>query len=203
MKKVVIVMVGGLLLALIVVFFTQKPKGSMSPSNGVIQGVTNSLAKPSPMNELKTHADPSGFNFQYSKSLLLTEKKITDQSTYAWVELTDLQKTGLISVRLESSDLTKIDDWFTAIRKGSIKGEIKNVKVADLDGREFISNNQTTTLALDQGGVLITIATDTLLTDQKQIVSSFIFTQPAQTTTTGTLGGGEEDIVFEGEEVVE
>ncbi|MEK7177523.1 MAG: hypothetical protein AAB705_01710, partial [Patescibacteria group bacterium] len=144
--------------------------------------------------KLKTYTNPSGFSFQYPKSLLLTEKKVTDQSIYAWVELTDPQKKGVIIIKLESSDLTKIDDRVTA-------GKIKKIKLADLDGREFIDGNLITTLALDQGGVLITITTDSLLPAYQQIVSSFIFTQPTQAVSNTT--GDEGDIVFEGEEVVE
>jgi hypothetical protein len=70
-----------------------------------------------------------------------------------------------------------------------------------LDGRQFTNKkNQTTTLALDEGGVLISILGNPSTVHQ-QIVSSFIFTQSAQTTTTDTSSA--EDIIFEGEEVIE
>ncbi|VVA44406.1 conserved hypothetical protein [Candidatus Roizmanbacteria bacterium] len=192
MKKVLTIILGGFLLALVVIFLTQKPKNPISPATRVINNTPTIVA--SSTIKLKTYTNPSGFSFQYPKSLLLTEKKVTDQSIYAWVELTDPQKKGVIIIKLESSDLTKIDDRVTA-RK------IKKIKLADLDGREFIDGNLITTLALDQGGVLITITTDSLLPTYQQIVSSFIFTQPTQAVSNTT--GDEGDIVFEGEEVVE
>ncbi|MEK7522170.1 MAG: hypothetical protein AAB569_01185, partial [Patescibacteria group bacterium] len=71
-------------------------------------------------------------------------------------------------------------------------------------GRQFTDKeNQLTTLALDQGGVIISIVGNPS-SAYEQIVSSFIFTQTAQTTTdVSTSGGGEGDIVFEGEEIIE
>lgn len=196
MNKIAIVIVGGLLISGIVfVLVTQRPKNSISPATGVINNAPTTAA--SSLTQLKTYTNPSGFSFQYPKSLLLTEKKIANQSIYAWVELTEPQKKGVISVKLESSDLAKIDDWVGA-------GKIKKIKLADLEGREFTSKNQTTTVALDQGGVFISITTtaDVLLSGHQQIVASFIFTQPAQTTT-NTTGGAGEDIIFEGEEVIQ
>lgn len=202
MKKMVIAIIGGFSVALIIiVFLTQKPKTPISPAKSIINNAPTTDASLSA--QLKTYTNPSGFSFQYPETFLLTEKKINDQSIYAWVELTDPQKKGIISIKLEGSDLTKIDDWFTITKKSSIKGEIKKVKLADLEGREFIAaGNLTTTLALDQGGVLISINTDLLLPAYQQIVSSFIFTQPPQTTT-NTSGDGSGDIIFEGEEVIQ
>lgn len=193
MKKVLVVILGGFLLALIVVFLIQKSK-SLSP---VSKSQMSPTKAPSSLVQLKSYTDPSGFSFEYPEIFLLTEKKITDQSIYAWIELTDPQKKGVISIKLEDSDLTKIDDWIGV-------GKMKKVKLADLEAREFTEKNQITTVALDQGGVLISIITDPVLPVHQQIVSSFIFIQPPQTTTdVSTSGGGEGDIVFEGEEVIE
>ena len=194
MNKTAILIIGGFLVALIItVFLTQKPKAPISPAKDIINNApTTDASSPA---QLKTYIDSSGFSFQYPKSLFLTEKKINDQSIYAWVELTDPQKKGSISIKLERSDLAKIDDWVGA-------GKMKKVKLADLEGREFASGNKITTLALDQGGILISITNDLSLLAYQQIVSSFIFIQPPQTTTnTSENGGG--DIIFEGEEVIQ
>ena len=190
MNKIAIVIVGGLLISGVVfVLVTQRPKNPVS--DGLIYPTKTVSSEP----QIKTYFNDSGFSFKYPESFLLTEKKITDQSIYAWVELTDPQKKGVVSIKLESSDLAKIDDWVGA-------GKMKKIKIADLEGREFIDGQKITSIALDQGGVLISITTDSLLPAYQQIVSSFIFIQPTQTTT-NTSGGGEGDIVFEGEEVVE
>ncbi len=193
MGKLVILIIGGFSAALIItILLTQKPKIPISP---VLKNQSAPTKIPSLPAQLKTYTNPAGFSFQYPKSLLLTEKKINDQSIYAWVELTPPQKKGIVSIKLESSDLAKIDDWVGA-------GKIKKVKLADLEAREFTDGNQTITLALDQGGVLISITTDLLLPAYQQIVSSFIFTQPPQPTI-NTTGGGGEEIIFEGEEVIQ
>lgn len=206
MNKIAIIIIGGLLAAVtIAVFLTQKPKTTVSPVSKLQPSPTKAASAPA---QLKTYTNASGFSFQYPQTFIVKEKKISNQSIYAWVELTHPQKKGVISIKLESSDLAKIDDWFTATKKSSIKGEIKKVKLADLEGREFTANNQIVTLALDEGGVLISIITnaeinnDFLLPAHQQIVSSFIFAQPPQTST-DTSGDGGENIIFEGEEVVE
>lgn len=193
MNKVVIVILGGFTIALIImVLLTQRSKTPILPVPKSQPSPTKTVTL-SP--QLKIYTNSSGFSFEYPKSLLLTEKKITDQSIYAWVELTDPQKKGVISIKLEGSDLTKIDN-----RVGV--GKIKKVKLADLEAREFTEKNRTTTVALDQGGVLITITTDSLLPAYQQIISSFIFIQPTQASP-ATSEDGSGDIVFEGEEVIE
>lgn len=201
MNKIAIVIIGGLLLSSIAfVILTQRPKNP----NFSVKDVTNSTSTTdasSPI-QLKTYVNASGFSFKYPESFVLSEKEVADESAYAWVELTNPQNKNVISVKLEGSYLVKIDEWFTASNKKGIKGEIKEVKLADLDGRQFtIEESQLTTLALDKGGVLISISGNPLSVHQ-QIVSSFIFTQSAQTTNTSNSGEG-EDVIFEGEEVIE
>lgn len=202
MNKIAIVIVGGLLISGIVfVLVTQRPKNSISPDKGVMNNAptTDTSSKP----QTKTYFNESGFNFEYPESFTLSEKEVTDESTYAWVELTNPQNKDIISIKLEDSDLAEIDDWFTVSIKKDIKGEIKETKLADIDGRQFTDKeNQLTTLALDQGGVLISIVGNPSSVHQ-QIISSFIFTQTAQTTTDVSTSDGGEDIIFEGEETIE
>jgi len=195
MKKITIIVVSGLLISGIVFFLlTQKSntpgsKSSLSPTKKILSQL-----------QLKTYANDSGFSFKYPESFTLSEKEVQDESVYAWVELTNPKNKDVISIKLDDSDFEEVDDWFTASNKKDVKGEIKKVRLADLDGRQFTNKkNQTTTLALDEGGVLISILGNPSTVHQ-QIVSSFIFTQSAQTTTTDTSN---EDIIFEGEEVIE
>ena len=202
MNKIAIVIISGLLLSGVVfVILTQKPK---NPASDSLIYPTKTL---SPQAQFKTYANVSGFSFKYPESFILSEKEVTDESIYAWVELTNPKNKDVVSIKLEDSGLAKIDDFFTTPnKKNGIKGEIKKVRLADLDGRQFTDKeNQMTTLALDEGGVLVSISGNPS-SIHLQIVSSFIFTQSAQTSSdsSGTSdGGGGEDIIFEGEEVVE
>ena len=202
MKRIAILIIGGLLLSgIIFIFLTQKYKKTASPATGAINNAPTS-SQP----QIKTYADVAGFSFKYPESLTLSEKEFDDESIYAWVELTDPKNKNVISVKLEDSDLAEIDDWFTASNKTDIKGEIKEIELADINGRQFTGKeNQLTTLALDEGGVLISISGNPSSVHQ-QIISSFIFTQDAQSTNNTSNGsdvGGEGDIIFEGEEVIE
>ena len=196
MNKITIIIVSGLLVSgIIFVLLTRKintpaSKSQLPPTKTV-----------SSQPQLKTYANDSGFSFKYPESFTLSEKEVEDESSYAWVELTNPKNKDVISIKLDDSDFEEVDDWFTASNKKDIEGEIKKVRLADLDGRQFTNKkNQTTTLALDEGGVLISILGNPSTVHQ-QIVSSFIFTQSAQTTTTDTSSA--EDIIFEGEEVIE
>jgi len=200
MNKIAIIIISGLLVSGIVfVILTQKPKNP--PSDSLIYPTKTVSSEP----QLKTYFNDSGFSFKYPESFILSEKEVTDESIYALVELTNPKNKDVVSIKLEDSDLTEIDDWFTVSNKKDVVGEIKKVKLADLDGRQFTDKeNQIVTLALDEGGVLVSISSNSSSIYQ-QIVSGFIFTQSAQTTTdtSNTSGGGDEDIIFEGEEVIE
>lgn len=201
MNKIAIVIISGLLvLGIVFVILTQKSKNPASDS--LIYPTKTVSVEP----QLKTYFNDSGFSFKYSESFTLSEKEASDESIYAWIELTNPKNKDFISIKLEVSDLAKIDDWFTTSNKKDIKGEIKKVRLANLDGRQFTDKeNQLTTLALDEGGVLISISGNPPSIHQ-QVVSSFIFTQSAQTSSDSSEtsdGGGGEDIIFEGEEVVE
>ena len=197
MNKIAIIIISALLISGIVfVILTQKTK------NPALNNLVYPTKTAPPQVRLKTYANDSGFSFKYPESFTLSEKEASDESTYAWVELTNPKNKDVISIKLEDSDLKKIDDWFTTSKKKDIKGEIKKIKLADLEGRQFANKeNQITTLALDEGGVLISILSNSSSVHQ-QIVSSFIFTQSSQTTT-DTSNTSEEDIIFEGEEVIE
>ena len=206
MNKIAIIIIGGLLISGIVFFLVAKrPKDSTPSVKGVISNTPTS-SQP----QLKNYFNDTGFSFKYPESLTLSEKDVTDDpSAYAWVELTNPKNKDVISIKLEDSNLAEIDDWFTTANKKDVKGEIKKIKLDDLDGRQFTDNeSQLTTLALDKGGVLVTISGNSSSIHQ-EIVSSFIFTQEAQTTSetsTDSLNsdsGGGEDIIFEGEEIVE
>lgn len=202
-KSAIIVICGLLLSGFIFVLLTQKPKNPAPTAFDVINNTpTKDSSSPA---QLNTYANPSGFSFKYPESFTLSEKETDDESIYAWIELTNPKNQDVISVKLEDSVLEKIDDWFTASSKKNITGEIKKVKLADLDGRQFTTEeSQLSTLALDEGGVLVSISGNPSSVHQ-QIVSSFIFTQTAQTSTgsSDTSTGGGEDVIFEGEEVIE
>jgi len=192
MNKIAIIVVSSLLaLGIVFVLLTQKPKNPISPAGVINNAPTTDVSS---QIQSKTYNNASGFSFKYPDSFTLSEKEV-DESTYAWVELTNSENKEAVSIKLEDSDLNEIDDWFTISKKSDIKGEIKKVKLADLDGRQFTTEKgRITTLALDEGGVLITISGNSSSVHQ-QIVSSFIFTQSTQTTT--------GDVIFEGEEVIE
>ncbi len=195
MKKLLIAIVGILLgLSVIVVVISSRNKPSVSP---VSQNSPTTIVAPTPVVKLKKYSDPSGFSFQYPDSLILTPKNPLPKNAYASVELTLPKDNALIALTVEDSNLANLKSAVTATSSTSLK-------LADLSAVQFDSNNNKTTLALDQG-VLFTLtlnpsnATDSWTTAYNQIVSSFAFDQPSNS----IEGSPGNDVVYEGEETVE
>ncbi|KKQ01747.1 MAG: hypothetical protein US11_C0004G0017 [Candidatus Roizmanbacteria bacterium GW2011_GWA2_36_23] len=210
MYKIFAVLISGLLLAgVVVAVFSQKQKSMFSPkTTKILPTETKTISGV----KLKTFSSTSGFSFQYPEQMEVKTKKFKDQSIYDWVELTFPGKKGVISVKLENSDLDEIDDWFTKERKSSISGKTENIKIGDVEGRQYLANNQKVSLGLDQDNVLTSITTnpesdkDIFFKAHEKIVSSFVFILPSRAESNldqYSSSGGEEDVIFEGEEIIE
>jgi len=197
-----------ILIAIIFFLFFQKKTASPIVSNNLNSDET---VVPSPAAGFKSYTDPAGFKFNYPEDLNVTAKKITDDSVYTDLEIKPKDGTGEATIKAVDSNLAQIDDYFKDKKTSSFFGKITKLKLADIDGRQYQINSQIITVALDQG-VLFTITTD-LPTEKKAywqkvnntLISSFAFVAPQNNTSTdtGSSSGGEDDVIFEGEEVVE
>lgn len=160
---------------------------------------------PTPDKNLLTYTDESGFAFQYPQGVLVNKKDLSSNLLYSSLELTSTKSADTITIQVEESSLKTIDDFFKGSTKTSVFGEIKKMRLADLDARKFEANNAKTTIALDQG-VLFTIASNAkkdsiLARAYDSIIASFIFVQPSQTIQ-DSQSNYEPDVVEE-EEVIE
>ncbi len=168
------------------------------------------IPSPTPTDKnLLTFTDPSGFEFHYPKELSVKKKDLLNARLYSSLELSSTGSAETITIQGEESSLNTIDDWFKGTNKTSVFGEIKKIKLADLDARQFQANNSKTTIALDQG-VLFTLTTNAkkesvLLKTYDTVIKSFKFIQPSPAiqNSSSTSSGDSSDVVDEGEEIIE
>lgn len=162
---------------------------------------SNALAK------FKQYKDPSGFTFQYPDNVTVESEETSDQSIYSSLKLTAKKVQGNISIKVTSAQLKNIDEWFAKNKLNLAKDAVKKLKLAELDARQFEKDNKLTTLAIDVGTLFI------IQVDQqndknfwpgvnKKLISSFAF-QPPEASSNASSEFSGDDVVFEGEEVVE
>jgi len=161
--------------------------------------------KPAPTKEvarkLKEYTDSSGFKFSYPENLKLDIKDISSSnSMYADLTLTSSSKKGQLNIKVNDITKTFFDEFLKD--KTTIQ-----TKLDDVDAYQYQEKRKLVTTAYDQG-VQFTLTADQSQEKNywfeinKQIINSFKFVQP-QTPATSSGGGGEDSVVFEGEEVIQ
>lgn len=205
MKNIIIAVIAILIAASIFVLIKSSRSSQKSPAS---TSQNENLLLPTPDKKLLSYTDESGLAFQYPQGILVNKKELTNNLLYSSIELTATGSSETITITAEESSLNTVDDWFKGTKKTSVFGEIKKIKLADLDARQFEANNAKTTIALDQG-VLFTIATNAkknseLFKVYDKVIGSFTFVQPSQSVEESPQN--EEDFssdVIEEEELIE
>jgi len=208
-KRILLGLTSGTLLAIIVLFLSL----SKSPKNQIYSPIPQSLktgATSAPKQKLKEYKDPAGFKFSYPESLKLINKQTNNQNIYSLLELTSPKNQGKIEIKVEDTKLTKIDDWFSNNQESTKPADVKKIKLADIEGRQFSEKGKFLTIALDQGALFtFTVTPDkdkNFWSDiNDKIIQSFSFELPESMpdNTSATSDSSEEDVIFEGEEVIE
>jgi len=206
------VAVGVIAIVVVIIFFmvraSHRPNEQTTPLPDTQQEQTTNGDQTVP-SDLKTYSDPSGFKFNYPVDLTVNSKKETDQSIYSSLEITSSKKQGDISIKIIETSITKIDDWF---KQKKIKtSDLKTVKLADLEAKQAQINGELITAAIDQGALIVITANyqmdkDFWLKANEKVIGSFAFVNPASSQTSDTSdssSGGGDDVIFEGEEIVE
>lgn len=141
-----------------------------------------------------SYTDPAGFSFSYPDNLSLVNNEPKSERTYSDITLTAKGLDGNLSLVISDTNFKTLDEWL----KANGTGTSKEVKLGGLKAIETTTNNKLTLGAIDQG-ILFTIVVP--LADRKdfwmevynQILQDFTFV--AQATS--------EDVIFEGEEIIE
>jgi len=156
----------------------------------------------------KQYHDPSGFSFNYPEDLLASPAaNIKDQSVYSELTISSPEKKGGIEIQVLSNNVKNVDAWLTENKINS-KEQTTKLKLADLDARQFEDKGTITTVAVDSG-TLFLLTTDyqddkNFWTDvNNKIIASFEFIQPTAASNASGGDSSSDDVILEGEEVVE
>lgn len=155
--------------------------------------------------KLKTFEDPAGFLFKYPENLTVKINKSSDQSVFSSLKLTSKSEKGNISIDITGSDLQNLDAW---LKQNKIASTGKKIKLADIDAISYEKETKYVTSAIDVG-TLLTIGVDYQknknywLDINKTIISSFTFSLPEEAPAAVSESSADEDVIFEGEEVIE
>lgn len=152
-----------------------------------------------PSETLKEYFDPSGFTMSYPDNLSLTKNDVTDENTYADIQLNSKDVSGSLNLKITDSKFATLDEWLKLN-----KGVTKEVTLGNLKGMEIMTTDRLLLGALDKG-IFFTIEMplmekDFWMTVYDQVLTTFSFSAPESV---NSVNSSSEDVSFEGEEVVE
>ena len=161
---------------------------------------TQKVVKPS--ETFIEYSDPSGFTFSYPDNLSIEKKEVdpdligVDKSTYADLQLFSSEVSGSLSLNIADSKFKTIDEWAKLNT-----GTSKDTQLGNLKALEIKTSDRLLLGALDQGILFIIevplIEEDFWMGVYNKILTDFSFVAPEAASTST------EEVIFEGEEVVE
>ncbi len=180
------------------------------PHQKISTGLNNPLAKKeiTPSDTLIDYQDPAGFSFSYPDNISITNhltEENADPNAYADLQLYSKEKSGSLSLRITDTNHATLSAW---LKDNNIaeNNQPQSTTLGSLPAWQVKTSDHILLGAIDHG-VLFTV--EMPLIEQtfwqpvyEKVVSNFSFISPEVVTTQGTSFSGEE-IVFEGEEVVE
>lgn len=178
-----------------ILFFSNKGSEASPSTTQILK------QKPEVSNTLKSYSDPSGFSFNYPDNLSILPNDLKDANSYADLQLVSKDIEGSLHLKITDSKLKTLDEW---VEKTGSKNAPKEVMLGNLKAVELEVGDKIELAALDLG-ILFNIQVDKSSYFQKvyeKVLADFTFIQPTQASTSEGIRG-EDDISFEGEEVVE
>lgn len=148
--------------------------------------------------------DPSGFSFSYPDNLSIIKNDITDNSTYADLQLSSKDVSGSLNIKIADSKFATLDEWLKLNEKAEV-GKPKEVKLGNLKALEIKTGDRLLLGALDQG-IFFDIEMPLLETDfwnkaYEKVLANFSFTQADNSSNQGSTTA--DGVSFESEEVAE
>jgi len=208
-KNKLSITIGVLIVAVIISFLIFRSSQQISKSSGKINTSGNSSLKSITSSSFLEYNDPVGFSFNFPNSVVVSPKKTTDDNVYSSLNVTSSSTSGKITIEAVSSDLLTLKSLI------STKTNVTDIKLADLDAKQYTEKGNVITLALDKG-VLFTITSSSgenvnfWKEINNKIISSFVFALPETTqvdsdatSQSDSTDSTESDVSFEGEETIE
>lgn len=197
-KKILLGFVIILTLATIglVIFSSKKKQNNVSP---IPEKTSLEKSNSTESSKLKEYKDPSGFQFMYPENLVIKTIDRNDQSIISDLNIGSPGKNGNITIEVSESQIKSYSEWLKKNKEASPSGNVKNIKFADLDAKQFKMDDKVITLAFDVN-TQFKITLDPKNNDEfwkkinDNLISSLKFSQPENQN---------GDVVFEGEETIE
>lgn len=196
---IVLILAGVMAVSWKYIFLQKKATFSSPQTDGQL------LSKPqiSVSKTVKEYTDPSGFSFNYPDNLSLTNNEIKSERTYADIKLSMKELEGGISIVISDSSFNKLEDWASA--NSAESSTVTEAKLGNLKASEMLNTDRLILGALDMG-VLFTVevkfgdSKDFWMESYNKILEEFIFVAPTANST--STANSSEEVIFEGEEVV-
>ena len=155
-----------------------------------------------PSQTLKTYSDAAGFSFNYPDNLSLVRNELLDTAAYADIQLSAKGVDGSLNLKIADSKLASLDEW---VKSNKVASEsATEAKLGTLLARQIQLRDKLLLGALNQG-ILFTLEipqTDFWQKVSQKVAADFSFAPPQlEGSTSGNTST--EDVIFEGEEVVE
>lgn len=159
------------------------------------------------------YSDPSGFSFSYPDNISIANRAsegsdtAVDPNAYADLQLFSKDKNGSLNLKVADTKFKKIEDF---LKDNEIPETVvpTEKKLGDLKAYEIKTSDRLILASIDQG-VLFTVEMPLIEEPfwnevYAQVVSGFTFAAPEpETTQTAAAVSLEDEVLFEGEEVVE
>lgn len=181
------------------------------PHQKISTGLNNPLAKKEiiPSETSIEYTDPTGFSFLYPDNLSVTNNLTSenpDPDAYADLQIFSKDKSGSLSLRITDTKLASISGWLKENNISESNTPIEK-KLGNLNALEVKTSDRLLLGALDQG-ILFTI--ELPLIEQpfwnevyNKVLADFSFISPEIANAGNTTQSSGDEVVFEGEEVVE
>lgn len=180
---------------------------SSRSKSSLVTPITNKLSETKeakkivPSETFLEYQDLSGFTFSYPDNLSIVKNEIEDESVYADIELTSKDVNGSLSLKISDSKFKTLDEWLDLNKGDAIPAEIN---LGSLKGKEIKLKDRVLLGALDQG-VFFNIEVPKVEEEfwmkvYEKLLSGFSFAIPENASAQTTAS---EEVIFEGEEVVE
>lgn len=156
------------------------------------------------------YSDPSGFSFNYPDNLSITNAnagEIVDPDAYASLQLFSKDKSGSLTIKITDTKLKTREDWLKAngIPESNVPVE---KQLGNLKAWEVKTGDRLMLASIDQG---VLFAVESPLVEQEfwgkvydKVLEGFVFNAPETVSATQeTAAAPADEIVFEGEEVIE
>ncbi len=187
----------GLAVIGLLIFNPGKPKSPISPLN-----LQTPPKEAVPSETMIEYTDPAGFTISYPDNLSIIKNDIADETTYADIQLTSLEVSGSLNLKISDSKYTTLPDWIK-LNKAAATEPPKDVKLGSLQGKEIKTIDRLLLGALDHGVFfnieMPLIETNFWMKVYGKVLAGFSFVSP-QAATGDTSSS---DVSFEGEEVVQ